>query len=361
MTMLEIGAQISLLQGLWLVLAAVLWIGFFFLEGFDFGVGMLIVFLGRTDRERRLVINTIGPVWDGNEVWLVTAGGAMLAAFPGWYATLFSALYLPLLLVLVGLILRGVAFEYRGKNPSPTWRTRWDWCATIGSLIVSLVFGIGFANLLLGLPVTTTSTALGSAPLYSGTFLGLFSPLGLIGGLLFVALFLTHGAVFIALKTHGEIHTRAEALAVISGLVTLALLAVFVVWGNLLTVLPGQLPGLRTGAWALGIVAVVCVAAAVWCARQGREGLAFLGTGVAIITMVAMIFLHLYPGLGFDNTAIIAAGGQPLDVTTASSSPRTLTIMSVAAAVTLPVVLGYQFWTYRVFRRRLSLESIPGA
>ncbi|MDO5286821.1 MAG: cytochrome d ubiquinol oxidase subunit II [Actinomycetia bacterium] len=356
---LEIGTQVSVLQGLWLAVVALLWVGFFFLEGFDFGVGMLIPFLGRGDKERRVVVNTIGPLWDGNEVWLVTAAGGMLAAFPGWYATLFSALYLPLLLVLVGLILRGVAFEYRGKSPSLTWRNRWDWCAATGSFLVPLVFGIGFANLLIGLPVTTTTTAIGSAPLYGGSLLGLFSPLALVGGLLFVTLFLTHGAVFIAFKTKGEIHTRAEALATRSGLVTLVLLVVFVVWGNLLKVLPGQLPGMRTGAWAAGAVSVLCVAAAVWFARRGREGLAFLGTGIGVIAVVVMIFLHLFPGLGFDSTAVVAAGGQPLDVTTAASSPRTLTILTVAAGVTVPVVVGYQIWSYRVFRRRLSVDTIP--
>ncbi|MCL2784884.1 MAG: cytochrome d ubiquinol oxidase subunit II, partial [Propionibacteriaceae bacterium] len=186
----------SLLQVIWFILVAVLWVGFFFLEGFDFGAGMLVPFLGKNDQGRRVVINTIGPHWDGNEVWLLTAGGAMFAAFPGWYASLFSGLYLPLLLVLLGLIVRGVALEYRSKRDSKTWRTSWDWALAIGSFIPPLVFGVGFANFVRGVPVDVRTYAAewgGVIPVYGGTFLGLFTPFTLIGGLLFVSLFLAHG------------------------------------------------------------------------------------------------------------------------------------------------------------------------
>ncbi len=362
MTPLDYVVEPSLLQVVWLVLVAVLWIGYFFLEGFDYGVGMLLGFFTSDEKERRVLVNTIGPVWDGNEVWLLTAGGAMFAAFSGWYATLFSALYLPLLLVVLGLILRGVAFEYRGKRPEASWKRRWDLAAAIGSFLPSLVFGVGFANLLGGVALAPYETAFGTVPLMAGDFVtrffGLFWPFDLLGGVLFVALFLTHGAVFAALKTKGDIHGRLEAFAVKTGAVTTVLLLVFVVWANLHPRLPGQSATLRTVAWVVGLASVALVALAVWMARQGREGVAFLGTGLGTVLLVVMFFCHFYPGLGFDNTATIPAG-VPLDLTTASSSPMTLQIMTVAAVVLVPVVVLYQGWSYRVFRRRLSTSNIP--
>ncbi len=357
--LLETMVNPSWLQVLWLILVAVLWVGYFFLEGFDYGVAMLLPFVGKNDLERRVMVNTIGPVWDGNEVWLLTAGGAMFAAFPGWYATAFSGLYLPLFLVLMGLILRGVAFEYRGKRPEWEWRNRWDWAAAVGSFIPSLVFGVGFANFLLGLPVKNLETIGGQVPLFGGTFLGLFSPFALLGGLMFVALFILHGATFAALKTAGEIHDRLKGIAVKAGLGAGALLLIFIVWGNLLPTLPGQLGGLRTLAWIAGVGAVALVGAAVLMTQRGRDGWAFIASGLGVVLMVVMIFSHLYPGLGFDNTAVITAGGVPLDVTTASSSPLTLTIMSIAAACLVPVVLVYQAWSYKVFRRRISVDILP--
>ena len=194
----------STLQLVWFALITVLWIGFLVLEGFDFGVAMLIPFLGRDDKEKRVLVNSIGPVWDGNEVWLLTAGGAMFAAFPGWYATLFSALYLPFFLVLLGLIVRGLAFEYRAKRPEQAWKTRWDWGACIGSFVVSLVLGIGFANFIKGLPVQVAEGRAG-VHVFTGGFWSLFSPFALLGGVVLVALFLFHGAIFLALKTRGDV------------------------------------------------------------------------------------------------------------------------------------------------------------
>jgi cytochrome d ubiquinol oxidase subunit II len=216
------------LQALWLILVAVLWIGYLVLEGFDYGVAMLLPFVGKNDKERRVLVNTIGPVWDGNQVWLLTAGGAMFAAFSGWYATLFSALYLPLFLILLGLIIRGVAFEYRGKRPDWTWRNRWDWAAAIGSLLPPLVFGVGFANVLIGLPLkdvailngATTVPVYAGETLWAGGLFGLFSWFGLVGGITFVLVFLTHGAIYAALKTKGEIHDRLMKLALKLGLIT---------------------------------------------------------------------------------------------------------------------------------------------
>mgnify|MGYP002751778370 CR=1 FL=1 len=209
------------LNVVWFLLIAVLWIGFFFLEGFDFGVAMLLPVLGRNDKERRVMVNTIGPTWDGNEVWLLTAGGATFAAFPGWYATLFSGLYLPLLLVLVGLILRGVAFEYRSKHPDAKWRNMFDVFATYGSLTAALVLGVGFANFAIGLA--------NDGKLWNGSFFGLFGPFALLGGVLFVALFMVHGATFLALKSRGEIHDRARGFVRTWGWPVVGLLAVFVV------------------------------------------------------------------------------------------------------------------------------------
>ena len=359
MSILEIPASApSFLQIVWFILVAVLWIGFFFLEGFDFGVGMLVPFLGKNDQGRRTVINTIGPHWDGNEVWLLTAGGAMFAAFPGWYATLFSGLYLPLLLVLLGLILRGVSLEYRSKRDNPTWRTSWDWAMVIGSFLPALVFGVGFANFLKGLTVKSATTAFGTEiTLFSGTFWGLFSPFALIGGLLMVALFLTHGAFFVGLKTTGEIHDRARKFGSTLALVTAVLAIAFVAWGNLGFDLPGQLGWLRIAAWVCGVLAIVSIVFAWFMNSKDRDGWAFLGSALATVTLVVMFFCHFYPGIGFDNTT---NQGLPLDLTTASSSPMTLTIMTWAAVCLVPIVLAYTVWSYFfVFRRRLSVDNIP--
>ena len=352
----------SIFQIIWLVLVAVLWIGFFFFEGFDFGVGMLVPFLGKTDKERRVMINTVGPHWDGNEVWLLTAGGAMFAAFPGWYATLFSGLYLPLLLVLLGLILRGVAMEYRSKQESRLWRTVWDWLIAIGSLLPPLVFGVGFANFIIGVPLVEKITAFGNpiALVPEGLFWGLFSPFALIGGLLIVALFISHGAFFVALKTRGEIAERAQKSGGVVALVALVLAAAFVVWGNLAFWLPaeqGQLPWLKVVAWVTGAIAVLCIALAWFMNGKGRDGWAFIGSSLATVMLVVMFFAHFYPGLGFDNGLLTSV---TIDLTTASSSPHTLTLMTIAAGIMTPIVLAYTAWSYFfVFKRRLSADNIP--
>jgi len=363
MTIYEVLAgQNAILPVVWFILVAVLWIGFFFLEGFDFGVGMLVPFLGKNDQGRRLVMNTVGPHWDGNEVWLLTAGGAMFAAFPGWYSTLFSGLYLPLFLVLVGLILRGVAFEYRSKRESAIWRTTWDWLLAVGSLIPPLVFGVGFAAFMQGIKVT----AVQGQPLFGGSDLVipmvdgpawglelLLSPFNLIGGLLFVGLCLAHGAFFIGLKTRGDIHDRAQSfggtLAIVAGVLALVL----VVWGNLAFNLDGQLAWLQIAAWVAGILAVVCVGFAWFMNSKNRDGWAFVGTALATVLLVAMFFARLFPGIGFSDVNII-------DVYSASSSNGTLQLMTIAACCLVPIVLAYTVWSYFfVFRRRLSTANIP--
>ena len=337
----------STLQLVWFALITVLWIGFLVLEGFDFGVAMLIPFLGRDDKEKRVLVNSIGPVWDGNEVWLLTAGGAMFAAFPGWYATLFSALYLPFFLVLLGLIVRGLAFEYRAKRPEQAWKTRWDWGACIGSFVVSLVLGIGFANFIKGLPVQVAEGRAG-VHVFTGGFWSLFSPFALLGGVVLVALFLFHGAIFLALKTRGEIHERANTFAKRIGLGVIGAGAVYLLWSNL--AYPDGVSG-----WILMGVAAAGLVLAWYMVTQNRNGWAFIGTAVSIAVIAIGIFLHMYPNLGFDNSQ----AETPLNIVTASASPMTLTIMTWAAVVFVPIVLGYQSWSYWVFRRRLSTKNIP--
>lgn len=345
-----LASEPTTLQVVWYLLIAVLWIGYLVLEGFDYGVAMLIRVLGKNEKERRVIVNTIGPLWDGNEVWLLTAGGATFAAFPGWYATLFSGLYLPLFLVLVGLIIRGVAFEYRSKHPDAKWRNAFDWMASIGSFIVPLVLGIGFANFIIGLPV---AAAADNPSLYvvspSPYFWQLFNWFGLLGGLTLVALFLFHGALFLALKTKGELHDRAQAFAGKAGLVSIGLGAIFLIAQNLLH---------PTGAlgWVLLVLAAAGLGSAWWFNGKGRDGIAFVSTTAAILFVAVGIFLTMWPGLGF---AAVGGGASPLNAMNASSSELTLVLMTVAAGVFVPIVLAYTAWTYTVFRRRLGVENIP--
>ncbi len=327
---------------LWFLLVAVLWIGFFFLEGFDFGVAMLYPVIGKDPTERRVMINTIGPTWDGNEVWLLTAGGAMFAAFPGWYSTLFSGLYVPLLLVLLGLIVRGVSFEYRALMPDDNWRDTFDTCSTVGSLIVPLVFGIGFANMWKGIPVD------GQPPLMSGGFWSLFSPFALLGGVVLVVLFLFHGANFLTLKTSGIVHDRAKAFSVKIGLGAIVGGAIYLVWANLAY-------GIGLVGWLLTVVAAVGLIASWFAMSKGRDGWAFTSTTVAILAVAVWIFVRMWPTLGFINSGV----GLPLDRVTAASTELTLTIMTGAAIVFVPIVLAYQGWSVWVFRKRLSTKNIP--
>ena len=345
------------LQIVWFCLIAVLWTGYLILEGFDYGVAMLIPFLGKTEKEKRVIVNTIGPVWDGNEVWLLTAGGAMFAAFPAWYATLFSGLYLPLFLVLVGLIVRGVAFEYRSKHPETAWRRTFDWMACIGSFVVSLVFGVAFANFIIGLPVaarppvtaeaTTTLFMLDPAPY----LLQLFSPFGLLGGIVLVVLFLFHGAIYLVLKTRGIVQERAKKFAATIGLAAIAGGAVFLLWQNL-AVHPNGLLG-----WLLLVVAALGLVAGWWFVGRGeRPGLAFLGTTVTTLCVAVGVFLSMWPDLGFANAPDAT---HVLNAATAASQDSTLFIMLIAAIVFVPIVLAYTGWTYWVFRRPISVDNIP--
>ncbi|MDQ6525297.1 cytochrome d ubiquinol oxidase subunit II [Nocardioides sp. LHD-245] len=330
------------LTTVWFVLIAVLWIGYFTLEGFDFGVGMLLPVLGRDDTERRVMINTIGPVWDGNEVWLLVAGGATFAAFPEWYATLFSGFYLPLLLILLALIVRGLAFEYRAKRDDLRWKGRWDLAIIVGSFVPSLLWGVAFANILRGVPIDADLE-------YAGGFFNLLSPYALLGGLTTLALFLTHGALFIALKTDGEIRHRARRLAVPLVGVAALLAVAFLAWTQ-------QQTGTAGSAVAFVVAALALVGAGLG-ARAGREGWAFLGTFVAIGLAVAGLFLALFP----DVMPTTLADGAGLTTTNAAATAYTLKIMTVTAVVFTPLVLAYQGWTYWVFRKRIATHHIPPA
>ncbi|MFI8188417.1 cytochrome d ubiquinol oxidase subunit II [Streptomyces sp. NPDC085946] len=327
------------LHDVWFVLIAVLWTGYFFLEGFDFGVGILTRLLARDRAEKRVLINTIGPVWDGNEVWLLTAGGATFAAFPEWYATLFSGFYLPLLLILVCLIIRGVAFEYRAKRPEEHWQRNWETAIFWTSLLPAFLWGVAFGNIVRGVKIDAEFE-------YVGGLWDLLNPYALLGGLVTLTLFTFHGAVFTALKTVGEIRERARRLALRVGLVTAVLALAFLGWtqadkGDALSL-------------AALVVAVAALVAALVANRAGREGWSFTLSGVTIVAVVAMLFLTLFPNV---MPSTLNADWS-LTVTNASSSPYTLKIMTWLAVIATPVVLLYQGWTYWVFRKRIGTQHI---
>ncbi|MCL8027215.1 cytochrome d ubiquinol oxidase subunit II [Nocardioides bruguierae] len=331
------------LTTVWFTLIAVLWIGYFALEGFDFGVGMLLPVLARDEREKRVLINTIGPVWDGNEVWVLVAGGATFAAFPEWYATLFSGFYLPLLLILVGLIVRGLAFEYRHKRADAAWRRNWDLALIIGSVVPALLWGVAFANILRGVPIEELNGHLE----YTGGFFNLLNPYALLGGLMTLTLFLTHGAMYVALKTDGDIRHRARALAVRTGIGAAVIAVAFLLWTQVMT-------GSVASAVAF-VVAALCLVGGIAAAAVGREGWAFLGTFVTIAAGVAGLFLALFPDVM--PSSIDAA--YSLTTTNAAATSYTLTVMTVVAVVFTPIVLAYQAWSYWVFRKRISVQHIP--
>ncbi|MFE1024785.1 cytochrome d ubiquinol oxidase subunit II [Streptomyces sp. NPDC058818] len=327
------------LHDVWFVLIAVLWTGYFFLEGFDFGVGVLTKLLARNRAEKRVLINTIGPVWDGNEVWLLTAGGATFAAFPEWYATLFSGFYLPLLVILVCLIVRGVAFEYRVKRPEERWQRNWETAIFWTSLLPAFLWGVAFGNIVHGVKIDRDLE-------YVGSVWDLLNPYALLGGLVTLTLFTFHGTVFTALKTVGEIRERARALALRVGLVTAVLALAFLVWT--------QVDSGDGKSLAALVVAVAALVVALVANQAGREGWSFALSGVTIVAAVAMLFLTLFPNV---MPSTLNADWS-LTVTNASSSPYTLKIMTWLAAVATPVVLLYQGWTYWVFRKRIGTQHI---
>jgi cytochrome d ubiquinol oxidase subunit II len=330
------------LHDVWFVLIAVLWIGYFFLEGFDFGVGILTKLLARDRPERRVLINTVGPVWDGNEVWLLSAGGATFAAFPEWYATLFSGFYLPLLLILVCLIVRGVAFEYRAKRPEEQWQRNWEHAIFWTSLLPAFLWGVAFGNIVRGVKIDQDME-------YVGSLWDLLNPYALLGGLVTLTLFTFHGAVFAALKTLGDIRERARRLAGGLGLVTAVLALVFLLWTQ-----TENGDGKSLVAMAVAVLALV---AAIGANKAGREGWAFALSGLTIVAAVAMLFLTLFPNVMPSSLA----DEWSLTVTNASSSPYTLKIMTWCAVIATPMVMLYQGWTYWVFRKRIGTQHIADA
>jgi cytochrome d ubiquinol oxidase subunit II len=324
----------------WFCVIAFFWSGYLFLEGFDFGVGMLLPILGRDDTHRRVLINTIGPVWDGNEVWLIVAAGATFAAFPSWYADLFSGNYLPLLLVLLALIGRGVAFEYRGKVDSVRWRRVWDGAIVVGSWVPALGIGLIIATTVLGLPIDGRGDRVGSA-------FAAVRPETVLGALAVAGFALLHGAAFVALKTDGDIRLRARRFG--ARIAPVALLPLVVL---LLVV---QLHEGHPWTWiTLGLAALAGIAAAPLLAA-GREGRAFAALAVAVIAAATTLFGALYP----DVLPSTVDSSYALTVAGAASGPYTLTVMTWVAGFGAPAVLIYQGWTYWVFRRRIGTAHIP--
>ena len=336
------------LEIFWFCLIAVLWSGYFVLEGFDFGVGMLLPVVPRNERERGVFFETIGPVWDGNEVWLVVVAGATFAAFPTWYGAMFSGFYLALLLILVLLIVRVVSFEWRGKGDSPGWRATWLWANVAGSIGVPFLWGVALANLLHGVPLNSSGD-------YTGNLADLFNAYTVFAGLAFVLLFAFHGASFLTLRTTGSLGERVARTARVLSLPAALGLAAFAIWTvfvatdqNDKSAFPPLLPA---------ILAIVTLALAVVFVVAGRSGWAFIATAVGIVLMVATLFTSLYPRVmvsqpSFDNS---------LTVSNASSSHYTLVVVTVVALILTPIVLLYQGWTYYVLRARIKGEEVAAA
>ncbi len=330
------------LQVLWFILIAVLWIGFFFLEGFDFGVGMLLPFIGKKDVERRAIINTIGPVWDGNEVWLLTAGGATFAAFPHWYATLFSGFYLALFLLLVGLILRGISFEYRSKDANPAWRHRFDWMIAIGSFLSAFLLGTAFANLARGVPIDQDM-------IFTGSLFTLLNPYGLLGGVTTVSIFLLHGVNFLGLKLEGELHARVQRVT----RTIWAQTSLLYIGLTIYTYVAGFLTHGRINPGAVPIAALAALLLTGYFITRRMEAWAFAMTGLSIILTQVTFFSMTFPNVMTSNTN----PDWSLTIYNASSSQYTLTVMSIVALIFIPIILAYQGWSYYMFRKRITAHK----
>jgi cytochrome d ubiquinol oxidase subunit II len=327
------------LHTIWFVIITILWIGFFVLEGFDFGVGMLHRFIGRTEIERRICINTIGPWWDGNEVWLIVAGASLFAAFPGWYATMFSALYLALLLVLVALFGRGVSFEWRGKRDDPRWLNGWSWALTIGSLVVPLLIGVALGDLLHGLPIDSNHE-------FTGTFFSLLTGYGLMTGVTMVVLCLLHGATFLALRTTGELRDRARGFARRVGVLAVVVNLAWCIW-TLVVIGGGTVP---QPTQIFGVIAVIF---AQRLASTENDGWAFVASAFAIAAAIGQIFIALYPNVMVSSTN----HAYNLTVNNSAAGHYGLVVMTVVAVLFFPVVLLYQGWSFHVFRGRITAPA----
>ena len=327
----------------WYIVIAILWTGFFVLEGFDFGVGMLHSLAGRDEAGRRAAINTIGPLWDGNEVWLIVAGAGMFAAFPGWYATMFSAYNLALVLLLAALIVRGVAFEYRGKRDAARWRRTWDVLLTVGSVLAPLLIGVALAGLLHGLPIN-------SAQNFTGSFWDLLQPYALWTGVTLVLVCALHGATFLCLKTTGDMRERSWRLARRVAPFTAAAVIGFVIWTHVTA-------GTTFFLNVIELLAILAVLTAVWLVYDHHEGFAFAATAVTIASCIIAIFADLYPNVMVSSTN----PAYNLTVHNTASGGYSLKVMTVVVIILLPVVLAYQTWTYYVFRRRISAADFQPA
>ena len=329
---------------LWFIIITILWTVFFILEGFDFGVGMLHTAVATDEAGRRAAINTIGPLWDGNEVWLVTAGAAMFAAFPGWYATMFSGYYLALVLLLASLIVRGVAFEYRGKHDTVRWRATWDVLLVIGSLLAPLLIGVALAGLLHGVPVNAAHN-------YTGSFWDLLQPYALFTGITLVLVCALHGATFLSLKTTGQMHQRSQSLARRVSPFTLAAVVGFIIWSHLAH---------TTTTFFLNpveLLAILAAISALWLVWEHRDGFAFGATTITIAACILAIFTGLYPNVMVSSTN----AAYNLTVRNTASGHYSLKVMTFVVIVLLPIVLIYQAWTYYVFRRRVSRSEFQPA
>jgi cytochrome bd ubiquinol oxidase subunit II len=324
------------LNNVWYVIIAIFWVGFFILEGFDFGVGMLHSFVGKDDRERRIAVNSIGPIWDGNEVWLIVAGAAMFAAFPSWYATMFSTFYLALVIVLLALIVRGVSFEYHRKIDDPRWRSTWKWSLTLGSLFIPFLLGTALGDLLHGLPIDSSHN-------YTGNFFGLLVPFGLYTGLTVTVLSLFVGAAYLTLKTEGALHDRVAPLSGRLGWLAAAITFGWLTWLHV---------GISSGFVPKPIeaLALVAVIGGALLAEAGAEGWAFAAAAAAIGSVVASIFFELFPRVMVSSTN----SAYNLTVANSSSNSYSLKVMTVVAVIFFPLVLLYQGWSLYIFRKRIG-------
>lgn len=328
---------------LWFLLIGVLYVAYFVLDGFDLGAGILLPFVGKLDKERRVVLNAIGPHWDGNEVWLLTAGGATFAAFPQWYATLFSGFYLPLFLILVALIMRGVAFEFRSRDENKVWRAFWDWAIFFGSFVPALLWGVAFANIVKGVPIDATMT-------YTGGFFNLLNPFALVAGLVSLTGFTLHGALFLSLKTAGEVSDRAKKWVNRAWLVCLVVFAALILGGFTFGHLFTSFVSLPVIALLLAFVLLAVLGVMF---AKGKPGLAFILSSVVVLLSTAAVFLQLFPNVMISSTD----PAFNLTIYNASSSQYTLGVMAKVALFLVPVVLAYTVWSYWVFRKKVTAKA----
>lgn len=328
---------------LWFILITVLFIGFFFLEGFDYGVGALVPILGKDDDERRVVLNTIGPFWDGNEVWLITAGGAMFAAFPHVYATMFSGWYLALFLILLALILRATGIEFRSQKPSLSWRKKWDAVIAISSILSAILWGVAVSNLVIGVPIDANMQ-------YAGSFFTLLRPFCLVGGVMLALIFLYHGACYLMLKAGDQaVLERAQGVAEKLGIPMIVVTVVWVVWAFFASTMFENVLAIVFVA-----LAAVLMILSVLFTKKRASGKAFICIGLAIACCVAGVFAGMFPNIMISTLD----PAYSLDIYNAASSPKTLSFMTKVALTLVPVVLVYQIWSFYVFRARVTKKKL---